>query len=59
MKGMGWVQENLQAHANFETLVSSYVAAMSTRSREERLAGSKKKRPTQTSVLPKKAKSKT
>jgi hypothetical protein len=41
MKGMGWVQENLQAHANFETLVSSYVAAMSTRSREERLAGSK------------------
>ena len=53
------VQENLQAHARFETLVSSYVQALSTRSREERLAGAKKKRPTQTSASPRKPKSKT
>ncbi len=53
------VLENLQAHARFETLVSSYVQALSTRSREERLAGAKKKRPTQTSASPRKPKSKT
>jgi hypothetical protein len=53
------VQENLQAHARFETLVDSYVQALSTRSREERLAGGKKKRPAQTSASPKKPKSKT
>jgi hypothetical protein len=52
------VLENLQAHARFETLVASYVQALSTRSREERLAGAKKKRPTQTSASPRKRKSK-
>lgn len=53
------VQENLQAHVRFETLVASYVEALSARSREERLSGAKKKHPTQTSALPKKRKSKT
>jgi len=52
------VQENLQAHAQFETLVADYVQSVSTRSRQERLAGGKKKRPTQTSASPKKPKSK-
>ena len=56
---VGHVLENLQAHARFETLVASYVQALSARSREERLAGDKKKRPTQTSASPKKRKSKT
>lgn len=53
------VQENLQAHATFETLVTSYVQALSARSREERKAGGKKKRPTQISPSPRKPKSKT
>jgi hypothetical protein len=53
------VQENLQAYATFESLVTSYVQAMSARSREERLAGVKKKRPIQTSASPKKPKFKT
>jgi hypothetical protein len=53
------VQENLQAHVRFETLVASYVEALSARSREERLSGAKKKHPTQTSASPKKRKSKT
>lgn len=51
------VQENLQAHVRFETLVASYVEALSARSREERLTGAKKKRPTQISALPRKPKS--
>ena len=53
------VQENLQAYANFETLLTSYVQALSARSREQRLAGSKKKRQTRISPSPKKPKSKT
>jgi len=53
------VQENLQAHVRFETLVASYVEALSARSREERLPGAKKKRPTKISALPKKPKSRT
>lgn len=53
------VQENLLAHVRFESLVASYVEALSARSREERLTGAKKKRPTQTSASPKKPKSKT
>jgi len=51
------VQENLQAHVRFETLVASYVEALSARSREERLTGAKKKRPSQISALPRKPKS--
>lgn len=35
------VRKNLQAHATFETLVANYSQALSTRSREERLAGLK------------------
>jgi len=53
------VQENLQAHERFETLVASYVESLSARSREERLTGAKKKLPTQTSASPRKRKSKT
>jgi hypothetical protein len=53
------VQENLQSHVRFETLVASYVEALSARSREERLSGAKKKHTTQTSASPKKQKSKT
>ena len=53
------VQENLQAYATFESLVASYVQALRARSREERLAGAKKKRPIKTSASPKKRRSKT
>lgn len=53
------VQENLQAYATFESLVASYVQALSARSRKERLAGGKKKRPVQTSASLRKPKSKT
>jgi len=52
------VQENLQAHARFEELVANYVQALSTRSREMRLAGGKKKLPIKTSASPRKRKSK-
>ena len=52
------VQENLQAYDRFEALIDDYVKALSSRSRQERLAGLKKKRTTQTSSLPRKRKSK-
>jgi hypothetical protein len=46
------VQANLAAYAQFQELLERYVQVLSTRSREERLAGVKKKlrsRPTSTS----------
>ena len=51
------VRENLQAHAQFETLVAKYVQVLSARSREERLAGVKKKRHIQSSSSPRKPRS--
>lgn len=53
------VEENLQEHARFEALVEQYVETVSSVTREERLAGAKKKRPAPASPLPKKPKSKT
>jgi hypothetical protein len=39
------VQENLAAYEEFQKLMQAYVQLLSARSREERLAGVKKKRP--------------
>lgn len=52
-------QENIDAHNRFTSLVGEYVNLITVQSRQERLAGAKKKRPTQTSASPKKRKSKT
>jgi hypothetical protein len=52
------VQENLAAYAQFEALMEEYVRLLSTRTREQRLAGVKKKRRPPTSSLPKKPRSK-
>jgi hypothetical protein len=52
------VRENLKAYAQFEALIEQYVQLVSARSREERLAGVKKKRRPPTSSLPKKPRSK-
>lgn len=52
------VQENIQAYARFQTLVEEYVDLLSTRSREQRLAGVKKKQTKSTLPLRRKPKSK-
>ncbi len=52
-------QENIDAHNRFQSLVQEYENLITTQSRQDRKAGAKKKRPTQTSALPKKRKSKT
>jgi len=46
-------------YKEFQALVDQYVELVSQQSRQDRLAGAKKKRPTQTSASPKKRKSKT
>jgi hypothetical protein len=51
------VRENLQAHAQFEALAAKYVQLLSARSRDQRLAGVKKKRRPRTSSSPRKPKS--
>lgn len=51
------VQENLAAHAQFEALSEQYVQLLSERSRAQRLAGVKKKRPPRKSSSPRKPKS--
>jgi len=51
------VRENLQAHAEFEALLAQYVQLVSTRTRDKRLAGVKKKRRMPNSSSPKKRKS--
>ena len=51
------VRENLQAHAEFETLVAEYVQLLSARSRQQRLGAVKKKRRPRTSSSPRKPKS--
>lgn len=52
------VEENLKAFEQFQTLIDLYVQALSARTRDERLAGVKKKRPTRTSSSPRAPKSK-
>jgi len=53
------VEENLAAYAQFEGLIDTYVQLVSTRSREERLAGVQKKSPRRpSSSSPRKQKSK-
>ena len=52
------VQENLAAYEQFQTLLQNYVQVLSARSREERLTGVKKKRPSPTSSSPRKQRSK-
>jgi hypothetical protein len=51
------VQANLAAYAQFQDLLQLYVQLLSTRSREERLAGVKKKRRPPTSTSRRKPKS--
>ena len=51
------VRENLEAYAQFAALIEQYVQLVSTRSREARLAGVKKKRLPPTSSSPKKPRS--
>jgi hypothetical protein len=51
------VQEHLQAYEQFQGLVDQYVQLVSQRSREQRLAGVKKKRHPPSSSSPKKPKS--
>jgi len=53
------VEANLARHHEFQSQVDQYVALVSQESRENRLAGGKKKRPTPTFASPKKRKSKT
>ena len=52
------VQENVAAYERFKALVEDYVQLLSERTRAERLAGVKKKRPTPASSLRRKPKSK-
>lgn len=52
------VEANLARHHEFQSQVDEYVALVSQESRENRLAGDKK-RPAPTSASPKKRKSKT
>ncbi len=52
-------QENIESHHRFQTLVHEYEGLITAQSRQERKTGGKKKRPTQTSVSPRKPKSKT
>jgi hypothetical protein len=51
------VRENLQAHAEFETLVAKYVELVSAHSRQQRHSGVKKKRRPPNSSSPRKPKS--
>jgi hypothetical protein len=51
------VRDNLQSHERFEALVAKYVQLLSTRSRDQRLAGVQKKRPPHNSSSPRKPKS--
>lgn len=51
------VRENLEAYSRFEALVREYVDAVSEHSRQQRLAGAKKKRPTSASASPKRPRS--
>jgi len=53
------VEANLARHSEFQAVVEHYVSLVCEQSRQERKAGVKKKRPTKTSVSPKKPKSKT
>jgi len=52
------VEANLRRYREFQSLVDQYVDLLSRQSREDRLAGVKKKRPTRASRLRKKPKSK-
>ncbi len=52
-------QENIDAHHRFQSLVGEYADLITAQSRQDRKAGAKKKRPTQTSASPRKRKSKT
>jgi hypothetical protein len=52
-------QQNVDAYHRFESLVGQYVDSVSAKSRQERLGGNKKKRPSPPSPSPKKPKSKT
>jgi hypothetical protein len=51
------VQENLEAHAQFEALTEQYVQMLSERTRAQRLAGVKKKRQPRNSLSRRKPKS--
>ena len=51
------LRENIAAYEHFQSLVDEYVRLVSERSREERLAGVKKKRPPQKSSSPSKPRS--
>jgi hypothetical protein len=51
------VKENLQAHAQFASLVEEYVHLISSRSRNQRFAGVQKKRSKRKSASPRKPKS--
>jgi hypothetical protein len=51
------LQENIAAYEHFQSLVDEYVRLVSERSREERLAGVKKKRRARKSSSPSKPKS--
>jgi len=53
------VAQNLQAYTRFESLVAEYLQSISARSRQERLAGVKKKRQSPISPSPRKPRSKT
>ena len=53
------VQENIESHQSFETLVEEYERLITDQTREERKAGVKKKPPIQIFPSPKKPKSKT
>lgn len=53
------VEANLRAYQQFQSLVDDYVACVSERSRAQRLAGGKKKRPTPTSLSRRKPRSPT
>ncbi len=53
------VEANLLRYREFQSLVDQYVDSVSQQSRQERLAGAKKKRLPQTSASPRKRKSKT
>ena len=52
------VEANLAKHDQFQSLIEEHVRLICQQSREQRLSGAKKKRPTPTSPLLKKPKSK-
>ena len=51
------LRENIAAYQRFDALVHEYVRLVSDQSREQRLAGVKKKHPTKSSSSPRKRKS--